>query len=345
MMHSSTSKNRTIHYYVHGRGRGHGTRTLKVTEALVAAGFSVRIFAGEDPLSMIRAAYPAEAVASLMPARPLAWPVLLRRRVRAAVDVIGRDAPLAVVSDGDLPGLLAAHRCKVPSIAVGRAEVFGETRRPQGAPLLPWFREMCSAKVSSLTATRHVAVSFVETAPRNRRTLTAAPSVAPIAKREFPDLDAVCYFRDENGDAVLDCLSSAGFKVALFSRDPSAVRPRTDVRVHPLQRGAFLDALGRTRAVVASAGSQLISECAAANIPIYALHAAADDEQRINVALIRKAGIGDGTAFETFVSEMLRRFLHTRRAAAPSRRMPAPKQRVDEVVCGLVEALAAGSPI
>ena len=110
----------------------------------------MRIFAGEDPLSMIRESYPAEAISSLLPGRPTAWPSLLRRRVRAGIEAVEKDVPLAVISDGDLPGLLAAKRCGIPSIAVGRAEVFSETARPPCAPVMPWVREMFSAKVSSL---------------------------------------------------------------------------------------------------------------------------------------------------------------------------------------------------
>ena len=334
-----------VHYYVHGRGRGHGTRTLKVTEALTASGFTVRIFSGEDPLSMIRESHPAEAVVSLMPGRPTEWPALLRHRIRAGIKAIEQDAPLTVISDGDLPGLIAAKRCGIPSIAVGRAEVFGETVRPPCAPLLPWVRESLSAKISSFTATRHVAVSFVASEPKNRGTLTAAPAVETIVRRPMPDLDAVCYFRDENGGDILRCLSDANLEFALFSRAPDAAFPQNiSLRTFPLERSAFLDALGRTRAVIASAGSQLTSECAAAGIPLFALHAANDDEQRINVALIKTAGIGDGTSFEAFEPTRLRKFLAAHRSGStPVRRIPAPTQRVDEAVCGLVEALAARS--
>ena len=84
----------------------------------------------------------------------------------------------------------------------------------------------------------------------------------------------------------------------------------------PLERSAFLEALGCTRAVVASAGSQLISECAASGIPLFALHAANDDEQRINVALVKAAGIGDGTSFEAFEPVRLIEFFE----GAPFRR-------------------------
>ena len=66
------------------------------------------------------------------------------------------------------------------------------------------------------------------------------------------------------------------------------------IRHEPLSRERFSYVQRIARAVVASAGSQLISECVAHGTPLLALHAPEDDEQALNVAMLRQAGIGDG---------------------------------------------------
>lgn len=325
-----------IHYYVHGRGRGHGTRTLKVVETLERAGISVRIFAGADPLEMIRATHPAEAVTSLLPESPLQWALLLKDRIRSARVAIREDTPFALISDGDLPSLLAARLETIPSLAVGHAEVFGETKRPRAAPIVPWFKEKLVAKISSFTATHHVAVNFVHTMPLNRRTHMAAPAVTPIIRNDPPTFDAVCYFRDDNGEKVVDTLLDLGLRVALFTKSGA---PYKNATVRSLDRNAFLAALAQTRMVVASAGSQLMAECTGSRIPLFALYKQQDSEQRLNTALLKAANQGDGSSFEAFDPPLLRRFVEAQSNPAPVSSLSRPDKTVDEVVLDLLRTL------
>lgn len=328
--------NQPIHYYVHGRGRGHGTRTLQVVQTLEKAGFAVRIFAGEDPLAMIREVHPVEAAASLLPGRPFQWPLLLRNRIRAARAAIREERPLSLISDGDLPSLLAARIENIPSLAVGHAEVFGQTKRPKSAPRIPWFKEKLVAKISAFSAQHHVAVGFVHTEPLNRRTHMAGPAVVPILRKSPSTMDAVCYFRDDNGDQVVDTLLDLGLRVTLFTKTGT---PYGNAAVRPLNRKEFLSALAQTRMVVASAGSQLISECTVSGLPLFALYRQNDNEQRLNVALLKTAGLGDGMCFENFTPARLRAFVENRQDTAPSPSMARPRNTVDKVVLDLIYTL------
>lgn len=331
-------KSNSIHYYIHGRGRGHATRALKIVETLERAGWRIRIFSGHDALGMICGVHPVESVCSLMPKEVIRLGPRLVNRVRQAKKEIEQDIPAMIVSDGDLPSILAAKICGLPAIAVGHAEVFGETRRPSGTPRLPWWKEKIGAKISSATATRHVAVNFVKTSVLNGRTVVAGPSVDFISRTATPSIDAVCYFRDENGDSALKALVNMGWSPLLFSRSKTE---REGVRVEPLNRRRFLDALKKTRLVVASAGSQLISECVLSGIPIFALYKKRDDEQRINVFMLRKTGIGDGTSFEDFRKENLRGFVTTMAYRSSGETIPIPHKCVDSVVLEQVEKIFA----
>jgi UDP-N-acetylglucosamine--N-acetylmuramyl-(pentapeptide) pyrophosphoryl-undecaprenol N-acetylglucosamine transferase len=331
-----------VHYYVHGRGLGHATRSVAVIRALRAAGYRVLAFAGPDGERLVRDAAVCRPVQSLPARFGPRTPPLVARRVAEAFAALRAERPVAVVSDSDLPGLLAARLAGLPAIAVGHGLMAATCRRPPGASRLAWWREALKTRSSSLGATHHVAVSFVPLEPLDRaRTTVAAPALAPdlLADPPRPDPAAplVAYFRDDNAHAVLDALAAHGHPVALFSRHHHP--PRAAIATHPVERDAFVAALRRAPAVVASAGSQLMSECVYLGVPQFALHDAADDEQRLNVELLRGAGLGNGCAFQDFDPGHLRQFLAG--CTGPRRPPPRPHPDVAEAVVRLVTQLTA----
>ena len=120
-----------IDLYVHGRGRGHGTRSSVLCEALIGAGYRVRVYAGPGAQPAFDAR-PFESVESLLPSMRLEAIPLLRERLRHAKESMQHERPVCIVSDGDLPGLLHAKRFEIPSIAVGHGLVFSHARPPAG---------------------------------------------------------------------------------------------------------------------------------------------------------------------------------------------------------------------
>jgi hypothetical protein len=52
-----------------------------------------------------------------------------------------------------------------------------------------------------------------------------------------------------------------------------------------------------------------MSECVALGKPLFALHAADDREQRLNVGMLRSHGLGMGCAFEAFDPKVLEDWL------------------------------------
>lgn len=329
-----------VHYYVHGRGRGHATRTLPVLEALRSAGHEVRVFAGDDAVAVLRSDRSCTPVASLLPSQRLGLAPRLAARVARAVAELRRDRADLVVSDGDLPGIVAAGLCGRPALAVGHAEMFSGCSRPAGVPHGPWLREAARAWASAPTASARVAVSFVALEPRTPRTVVARP-VGPALPATAGDRRIVCYFRDENGAGVLRRLVEQGQAPVLHSRRGCAV---AGVEARPLGREEFLASLASARGVVASAGSQLISECVHHRIPIFALHDRRDDEQRVNVALLRSTGLGDGCAFSELEPARLRAFVAGLDAPRPPARIAAPELDVAAAVCRLSRELLGGAP-
>ena len=76
-------------------------------------------------------------------------------------------------------------------------------------------------------------------------------------------------------------------------------------------RERFIERMASARVVVSSAGSQLISECVGLGVPILAMYERSDDEQRLNAAMVRDAGLGDGCSFDALTMRRLERFVRT----------------------------------
>jgi len=334
------AEKKLVHYYVHGRGMGHATRSVAVIHALRAAGYEVRAFAGPDAVQLVAEATGCRPVESLPARLGLRTPVILASRVVQALAALRAEPPRAVVSDSDLPGLMAARLAGVPALVVGHGLLAGTCHRPPGVDPGAWRREAWKVRSSSVGATHHVAVSFVPLTPLEpARTTLAAPALPAdlLADPPRPDPRAplVAYFRDDNAHAVLDRLSEHGHPVTLFTRYVHPPRPGIDVR--PVGRAPFVKALRRAPAVVASAGSQLMSECVFGGVPQFALHDADDDEQRLNVEMLRGAGLGDGCAFRDFSPARLHRFLEG--LSQPRQPPPQPHPDVTEAVIGWIERL------
>jgi hypothetical protein len=229
------------------------------------------------------------------------------KRVRAAIEAARADRASAILSDGDLPGLLAAKALRKPSVAVGHGLVFSECKRPSSLPRTPWLREAAKAAASSVGAHRSIAVNFVPLEPRTRRVTVARPSLDPRLHRvDSPD-EVLCYFRD-GAPEVLRMLVESGIRPVVFATRDPGVR---GVDYEPQSRERFIERLSRARVVVASAGSQLISECVGLGIPMLALHHRDDDEQRLNAAMLKAARLGDGCSFDALTQRRLERFVHS----------------------------------
>lgn len=291
---------RPIFLYVHGRGRGHASRARDLAAAFAARGHMVRAFAGPDALPMLASTVTTTAVASLPPRFAAATVSLLARRISHDFAIQRRARPALVVSDGDLPSLCAARLAGISGIAIGHGLVFAACPRPVGLPRAAWWREAIKAAISSAPAATRVAIHFTDL-PTRAGWVLARPTV-----RSWPTMQGrerlVAYFRDGIDASLLAILGSAGHPVDAFA--PSGAEG-----VMAPSPTAFAAAVAHARAVVASAGSQLISECLAHGMPLLAVYDPDDDEQRLNALLLRAAGLGDAVARDRLDAARLRRFL------------------------------------
>ncbi len=321
-----------VHLYVHGRGRGHASRANHLIAALVARGHRVRVFAGSDALPVLDGNTDTTAVASIPRRLGATGAVTLWRRVAGDLARNRASAPDVVISDGDLPSLCAARLTGIPSIALGHGLVFWSCRRPTGLPRLAWWREAIKAGVASFPAQRRIATHFGVLPLRRPGTILARP---PMRRWELgPRGDVVvCYFRDGLDAAALAVLGELAGEVVIFA-------PGGGRGVTPPSAVAFDAAIRRASAVIATAGSQLIAECAAHGIPLLAMYRADDDEQRLNAALVQAGGHGRGAPLTAIGTPVLAEFLSWARRSP--RRATLPETDGVAAVVEACESLATG---
>lgn len=147
----------------------------------------------------------------------------------------------------------------------------------------------------------------------------------------------LAYFRDGLDARLLAAIREAAPTAQIFA-------PRGPRGVRPPDRVAFAEAFARARAVIATAGSQLIGECVASGTPLLAVHRRGDDEQRLNAELLARTGLGGSAAIDAVDASMLRAFLER---APLLRRHPAivpPGIDASTAVIDACEQLAGGSP-
>jgi UDP-N-acetylglucosamine--N-acetylmuramyl-(pentapeptide) pyrophosphoryl-undecaprenol N-acetylglucosamine transferase len=305
-----------IHYFVHGHGRGHAVRTLPIVGALRREGFGVRVHAGDAAQALFLDELDLVKIESVLP-RPKRGEYFaatseagtarrIAKRVAGARAVFASDRPDLVITDGDLPGALAALAQRVPSIAVGHGLVFSHCRRPHGLPARLWLAEAPKAVIASVGARARVAVNFAPVTPRSRSTFVGAPTLrSALDGKRASGQDIVCYFHVGDPRAVVDAIDATGTRPRVFSPPEAGLGERAE----PIDEARFTAALLGARVVFGNAGSQLISECVALGIPCFGVYHEEFREQALNVAMLRAHGIGDGISFERFEPEAIARFL------------------------------------
>lgn len=280
-----------IAYFLHGRGRGHAARSLPIVRLMRESGHRVSLYGGGDALDLSR---PDDAMQPCTPVLPgkrvltSAW-----RRVRE--DLLRLNGAELVVSDGDMPSLIAARWKGLPSIAVGHELVFSDCRLPRGLPGAAVAFQRANTWHSAALPTRSVAVHFLSIEPAHRNVIVARPELAlPGASGCDDPLLCVAYFRDANGDDALRAAVENGLRVICFGPSTTVV-PGVEYRA--FDASGFAEQLASCRAVLCSSGSNLLAECVQLQKPFLAFYRENDAEQRLNALLCERAGVALASEF------------------------------------------------
>jgi uncharacterized protein (TIGR00661 family) len=315
-----------IAYGVFGYGRGHTTRALAVLPELerrhrlliFASGMAYEMLSREREVVEVPA-LSYRYVAGRMATLPTLFhnaghvlDVLLGGRALDAVVARMRDfRPDVAICDVDPWTHRAAARLRIPRISFDHYGILAYCRPP--VPLGDQFRlarDVAAYRALTRGAQRVVVSSFYD-APVRRRDVTCVGTLLRDAVHAVPATrggQLLAYF---NQPALLtarveEALASSGAPVVVYGTARRGREGRLEFRA-PSERG-FLEELARCRAVVGTAGNQLVGEALYFGKPLLVMP---EDsvEQRLNAAAVERCGIGRRLDHRRLTAAAVRDFL------------------------------------
>jgi uncharacterized protein (TIGR00661 family) len=300
-----------IAYGVHGYGRGHATRALAVLDAL-AARHELQLFAGGDAHDLLRTRFPVSRVPCLGLAyrhgRRDTW-LTLRNNLQHLTDLLRggagvtavasemRDfAPDVVICDAEPWTNAAAQKLGVPRISFDH---FGVLVHCEVAlPLADWFESLLDRLAYRWLMRwpeRVLVSSFFRAEPRRPSVKLVGPLQGALVRRFQPSVGQhlLVYFNQGPSQLtprMLEELASIGSEVRLYGL--GCAGQRGAIRFRAPMREGFLEDLASCRAVLSTAGNQLMGEAMAYAKPVLVVPEATV-EQRLNAREIVRMGIGE----------------------------------------------------
>lgn len=300
-----------------GEGRGHATRVRAIVEDLRAR-HQVVLFAPGQAHSLLAPLYAGSDVevrrieglsfrytkdgrldypASVGGATDLVVriPVLvgvLRRTLR-------EESPDLVITDFEPLLPRAAESEAVPYISIDHQHFLTEfTTRdlPLGARLRAFLMGMA---VRSFHGRQRLTVVSSFYHPRSKfgfgrkpvRKVGVLLGKDIVSNHPVDDGFLLVYLRRQTPERVFDALASCGLPVRIYGAERPGIAA-ANMSFHRIDRGTFVEDLARCRALVSTAGNQVVGEAIHLRKPVLALPETGNWEQEINGFWVAKMGIG-----------------------------------------------------
>lgn len=318
-----------IVYAVHGYGRGHATRTLAVLPEL-ARRHSVLCLAGDDAYNAIWPDFPVVRIPTLRFAyvkgttRVSTWHTA-RRNLPAAFDlafggpvfetvrdIVREFAPDVIISDAEVWSHRVAEHLRIPRISfdhIGLMSYCKPEVEPWDRPAAffnGWIYRTLMGK-----ADRVIVSSFYPLQPRSTDVRVVGPLLRASVRQMSPvqGNHLLAYFnqgKHQLSGPILEALANIGMPVHIYGSDRRGSEgPLTFL---PLSNLPFLEDLASCRAVISTAGNQLIGEAMYLRKPVCVMPEACV-EQRLNAAAVERMGIGIRLTEREFTASRLRSFV------------------------------------
>lgn len=317
-----------IVYGVHGYGRGHATRSLSVLPELRRL-HEVLILAGGEAYAAIWPDLPVVRIPTLgyyygPRGRRSNWQTF-KRNLPAVLDLILRgpafqmvlDAvrdfrPDVVISDAEPYTHRVARRLHVPRIGFDHFGVMAYCRPP-----LPWGdrllsrRDVLVYKALMGQPQRVIVSSFYDAPPARPGVCVVGPMLRPQVLSVQPRPGAFLLVYLNNGvhqftPRVEAALRGLECRVLVYGTQRQGSQGNLEFR--PPSNLPFIEDLAGCRAVISTAGNQLVGEALHLGKPMLVMP---EDcvEQRLNAAELERMGIGMRIAADAISAAAIRAFL------------------------------------
>ena len=346
-----------IAYGINGYGRGHATRARGVLPAL-SERYEILILAGDEAYEALRDDYRCIRIPVLRyVSRPDGRRSVRRTLVRntpGMLDllwggpttdfvrgVLEGFRPSAIVSDSEPWTHRAGRELGLPRVSFDHYGILVHCRIPMPR------RDRLLLRLESImyrwmvpSPDREIVAAFFDGEPRHDDVTVVGPILRPEV-HEFPATSGdhlLVYFQPRTVkvlETVLDALRRLPLPVHVYG--PSRTGRDGNLHFRPIGNRRFLADLASSRAVVSSAGNQLISESIHYGKPLFLLPEEAL-EQRLNAQIVSRWGIGEWSTPDRVDPEALMRFLI--RTNLYASRIPERRRNgVPEAVRALLETI------
>lgn len=317
-----------IAYGVMGYGRGHSTRTRAILPALMRE-HEVTVFAGGDAFDMLSPDFPtvriptlgyayggsgaASLAATVRANAGLTAEVLLGGRSLQAVmqELLDRDIDL-VISDSEAWTHQAAQRLGIPRISFDHVGVIAFCE-PHCPPELAWrgWRDGFGYRQLMGRPDRILISSFYPAKALHAGTELVGPILRPEVRDAQPVAgDHLLVYlnrgKDQYTPRLERVLTELELPVVIYGTREVGVRDNLSFRaIDPV---GFVRDLASCRAVLSTAGNQLIGEALHLRKPVLTLPERVF-EQELNASIVERLGIGRRSSFETLGVDQVEMFL------------------------------------
>jgi uncharacterized protein (TIGR00661 family) len=321
-----------ILYGVHGYGRGHATRTLAVLPHL-SRNHSILLLAGGDAFPAFWPEYPVVRIPTLGfvyrqkglgPKMRCDW-ATLRRNISAVVDLFAKGptfdmvrevveefAPDVIISDAETWTHQVAAHLRIPRISFDHIGMLAYCQAPIDPRdrLTACFDAACYRALMG-KPDRILVSSFYDAKPL-RPEVGVVGTLPRQAIRELVPTQGehlLVYFnrgRDQLHEKVLRTLNGLGVPVHIYGSPRRGWSGR--LTFLPTSELPFLEDLASCRAVISTAGNQLVGEALFLRKPLLVIP---EDcvEQRMNALAVQRLGIGRKIGMRQLTLPTLRDFL------------------------------------
>lgn len=319
-----------IVYGVHGYGRGHATRSLAILAELVKKQHQILILAGGDAYSAIWPDYEVTRIPTLGFAYGRGTGKrsnfqTLRRNLSSFLDLmlhgsvfemirdmVREFSPDVVISDAEAWTHQVANHLKIPRISVDHIGIMSYCK-----PGFEWHDKVEGSFDAFIYRTlmgrpdRIIVSSFYDAPPKRPGVKVVGTMVRSIIHELTPtDGDhLLVYFnqgRYQINKRILQALQDVGCPVRIYGGTKEG--REGNLTFLPLSNLPFLEDLASCRAVISTAGNQLMGEAMYLGKPVLVIPERCV-EQRLNAAGVDKLGIGMRSSQRRFTTERIRKFL------------------------------------
>jgi uncharacterized protein (TIGR00661 family) len=316
-----------IFYGICGEGMGHAGRSLALVERLTALGHRVTIFTFADALRLLASTghtpveidglqfsiAPSGGVDTLRSCGNLAQ--YLRNRHRS-LDVIRQlalaEQPDLFITDFEPLTAQAAASLRIPCVSVDNQHRFCH---PLGRDF-PWFLQFYSRLAGEfvrrwIRGPRQCIVAVFHSCPKSRY----YQNVEVLLREQIANVQpsdgehVLLYGRGEMGRAIASAANRVNERCLAFGFEGP---PAANIEYCPTDNAAFVAALASCKAVITTAGQQLIGEARYFGKPLLVVPIPQQHEQEINARYAQREGLGEYCPKSELSAERIEHFLRRR---------------------------------